>query len=493
MIAFLTLLLGLTAGVHEVALSVDGGPVASVELRLDGEIVGVVEGAPWRADVDFGRGLQPHHLVAVALDADGEPVGHTEQWINLPRGRAEARWAIQRDAAGQVRSARLVWQSVEFSRPTSATVRFDGVEIPLQGDTVEIPPHDGSRVHLLGAELTFEDGDRARADAVFGGTYGERAETELTAVALQVPRRRQLRAVKQAEGLLTLRGEPVRIAAVDRGAADLFVVADRSALRELSRLRHGVVRRAGGHLRSHIELVHGTRQRAVEVVGVDYAHPVVHAGLRSGDRLFFTRPIAERVAAGDQVYDLFGISLPLEGADAGIAWQLTNTSVYHDREGTAQRLADAVARTAVFAAGTGRPRAVVLLLGPEWEDHSRFTPSQVRGFLRMLHVPLRVWYLEAAFDELTPEDRKQYWIEQEQAEAEAEARGEEPPSRDDRLARARCAWPELRDLASAAGLIRASNGLRRDADHQRLVWAEGHFLPQQLHLRSRDDDVSFAR
>ena len=95
MIAFLTLFLGLIAGVHPVAVSVTA-PVSVVEVELDGR----TRAAPWTVSVDFGPDLAPHELVARGLDAEGHEVSRTRQWINLPRSAAEVQILILRTEKG---------------------------------------------------------------------------------------------------------------------------------------------------------------------------------------------------------------------------------------------------------------------------------------------------------------------------------------------------------------------------------------------------------
>src|SRR5204862_251421 len=86
---FLTLFLGLIAGVHPVAVSVTA-PVSVVEVELDGAVAGRARSAPWTVSVDFGPDLAPHELVARGLDAEGHEVSRARQWINLPRSPASA-------------------------------------------------------------------------------------------------------------------------------------------------------------------------------------------------------------------------------------------------------------------------------------------------------------------------------------------------------------------------------------------------------------------
>jgi hypothetical protein len=66
-IAFLTLFLGLISGKQEVAVAVHG-PVSAVELLLDGTAVAHLGRPPWSTRVDLGPQLEPHELVARALE-----------------------------------------------------------------------------------------------------------------------------------------------------------------------------------------------------------------------------------------------------------------------------------------------------------------------------------------------------------------------------------------------------------------------------------------
>jgi hypothetical protein len=77
MVTFLSLFLWLMTDVHPVKVAVDPG-VASVEIFLDGEGIGVATAPEWEIKCDFGNRLRPHELVAVALAglraaADGCP------------------------------------------------------------------------------------------------------------------------------------------------------------------------------------------------------------------------------------------------------------------------------------------------------------------------------------------------------------------------------------------------------------------------------------
>ena len=122
-IEFVTLLLGLVAGVQTVAVDPDPA-VAAVELRLDGAGVGRRTEPPWRFVVDLGAELSPHHLEAVAFDAHDDEVGRAHQWLNLPREAAEARLALATDAQGWPVSAGVAWAGLWSDRPRDGEDRL---------------------------------------------------------------------------------------------------------------------------------------------------------------------------------------------------------------------------------------------------------------------------------------------------------------------------------------------------------------------------------
>src|SRR5262245_7368528 len=106
MIAFATLFLGLVLGPQRIELAMEGAP-AAVQLVLDGREVASLSKPPWMAEIDLGSSLAPHVLDAVARDAQGAVVGSARQWINLPRGAAEAALVLEGQAGAMPRRARL--------------------------------------------------------------------------------------------------------------------------------------------------------------------------------------------------------------------------------------------------------------------------------------------------------------------------------------------------------------------------------------------------
>jgi VWFA-related protein len=182
MIAFVSIFLQLVTGAHPVELAVSG-PVAAVELRLDGRLAGVLRGEPWTLECDLGAELSPHELVAVGYDGDGREVARAEQWINLPRPRSQVE--LVPEAGTTPRNVRLLWQSVDGAQPDAVAVSFDGRPLePADPRRVELPPYDPAVIHLLRAELAFGP-SVARAELLVGGPAGEVIGSDLT--ALPVP------------------------------------------------------------------------------------------------------------------------------------------------------------------------------------------------------------------------------------------------------------------------------------------------------------------
>jgi hypothetical protein len=100
MVTFLTLLLGLVIGERQIELAVDDR-VASVEVRLDRTLVGMVDGPPWSITCNLGEKLAPHPLEAVARDGEGREIDRAVQRVNLPREPAEVSLALRGGGSSQ--------------------------------------------------------------------------------------------------------------------------------------------------------------------------------------------------------------------------------------------------------------------------------------------------------------------------------------------------------------------------------------------------------
>lgn len=476
MITFLTLFLGLTFGVQTVELAVES-PVAAVELRLDGAVRRRLEGPPWNAGIDFGPGLGPWRLEAVAFGTDGVELGRAARWVNLGGDERAARLWVEHEARGERRRAtraRLVWRSVEHDSYRALRVTFDGTPLAVDDpDAIPLPPHDPDVLHVLSAELTFADGSTTRADVAFGGVYGEETIAALTGVPVLVEGRRRLRDAAGAGRWRAGDGSDddaraLPVLAVDHGAATLLAVLDRGADPHLRHLGVAMARRAAGGSAKPARAAGvggdpGTGDRLV----LPHARngPLLQVGLRPGDRLHLVRPTAERSPSG---YRLFGISeaLTLERG-GGSAWLLSHLRL--GEHSGPQRLADAVASAGLRAARSGRPRAVLLVLGPDAGDESRFPPAEVRRYLGRLGVPLVVAYVEQPG--VAPDEA------QRRSRAEAEtARGE----RAARLASARAAWGRVVDVADVRDWVALHRDLRDDLAAQRILWVGGVHDPSAV-------------
>ncbi len=438
-ITFLTLFIGLGSGSHPVELAVrvpPGAPAPHVELLLDGAPAGRLTGPPWRTQVDFGPGLLPHELVARALDGEGRELARARQWWNLPRPPAEVEIALEPGPDDRPAAALLAWQSVIPGLPR-ILVTLDGQPLPAgtaasRADArrlrVPLPAVDLATAHVLSVELRFAPAVSAYRDLVFGGGGGE-VSTELTAVLVK-PRRDKLPPARELQGQLLAGGRPVRVVAVEDEPAQLVLVRDVGS--------KDTRRRLGVHGRP-------PRDSSNRTAGdPDYLRRELT--LEREDRMRMLWPTARRTGEAGLAFDLFDSSQELTARDGGLHWVLTRLSRQDapEREGQGGRFTDAVAVAGLQALAGNGPRAVLLVLGSDQPDPSRFTPRQVREYLAGIRVPLFVWSLKPP----TP--------------ALAEA------------------WGRVTDVSSSAGLRAAVVDIRRELAEQRVVWVEGLHLPQSI-------------
>ena len=369
-VAFLTFLLGLTVGVQRIELAVDHR-VASVELRLDGRVVGALQGAPWVAEVDFGRALLPHHLEAIARDAEGNEIDRALQRVNLPREAAEATLKLEGGEKGYT-GAELSWRAADESEPEEIQVRFDGELLEVEGKRVTLPPHDRKQVHVLAAELLFHDQLRAQVEVAFGGEYGEEVSTELTAVPLELDTGNTLPAASEVASWLRIGDQAPRVVAVERGPRELVLVRDDAStvtLRSLGRQTSGT-----GPRRT---------QSAARM----------SAGLAVKDtlRLIGTHPMLVPVKGGGYTA-LFPQSANVNAQNSGLGFVLTNLFFRSEGE-KAELLAEAVSVAGLRAAASNRARGVIVVRSTDSPPPpaGSLEASNVRDFLAALRVPLFYW------------------------------------------------------------------------------------------------------
>jgi hypothetical protein len=418
-VAFVTLFLGLISGSQPVALTA-GGDVAAIELVLDGAVAGRLTARPFHGQVDFGTALLPHHLVARALDRQGAEVGKTEQWINLPRPPAEVEMMLEPAPEGAPRTVRLTWQSVTNQAPEAVALTLDGASLALDArHRATLPPAAaGSGTRVLSAELRFANGVVARRDVALDREFGGEVSTELTAVPVWLRSGAALPPVPGLQGWLAAAGESLQVDAVEAGGGQLLVVRDPRAEDSLQRAHAA------------------TLDRTAYTLG-------------EGWQLQFLWP-RPHVFTGDAgpASDLFDLSQPYDLTDYGVISWLGRVIHLHNGPQPA-RLADAVAVAGLRAYDGGKPRAVLLVLGPTLAgDASEYAGAAVRRYLAALHVPLFVW------------------------------------STGSPNAAMREAWGEIENINGLSGPRRAFGKLRDALATQRILLVEGRHLPQAITLGS---------
>ena len=438
MIEFVTLYLGLVMGLQPVEVTV-GAQVASVEVLLDSASIGIIQRAPWRIDCDFGPRLLPHKLEAVARDRDGVEVGRAEQWLNLPRKRAEAKLSLYTDETDGSDRIRLIWEALDSASPKGVRVLLDGDPLPMTSlDKIELPATDPGSFHVLTAELEFADGLSATAEVVFGGTFGDSISSDLTAVVLRTDRSRLPR-VSELAGRLLIRGSPLRVIAVERPPIEIVVV------------------------REQTDGLFGALQRLV-VMGGSQRVPLrtmLPEMLRPIDRVRFvlTTPNSRNATPG--TYELMPVTGDLTGPDDLSLFELLTDVDSTGRNSLGrQQLADAVAVGGLVASASNRRRAVLLLTSGDSTEVSRLAPELARGYLDSLMVPLVVWRLRPPA-------------------------GEKPsPSR---------RWGASTEVTRWGGFSKANRRIEDLLESQFLVWVEGRHLRHEITLAQGDDGLTLAR
>lgn len=424
MIAFASLFLGLILGNQPIELVVEGD-VVSVRVELDGREVATLRGEPWEGEVDLGPDLHPHLLEATALGSGGAVLGRTRQWVNLPREPAEASLVLEGVDPTRPDRARLVWQHIEYAAAEAITASLDGTALAVgPGGEIALPAYDPTKLHLLSAELRFDDGARYRAEVGFGGSAGTVLDTELTGVAIRAagspPK------VDALASSLLRDGEALRPVAVEKSPAKVVMVVDQGAIAPLRQL-------AG---RGDIPETSSTR-------------------VKTGEEVSFVFPAVEIVPRRDVPTRLFDMSQPFTRRDGSFAFLLSHV-VPPSAQQPYQRLTDAVAVAGLQAAAGARPRAVVLVLGPQPRDESAYGIAEVLRYLEELRVPLLVWSTGRPSARTVSEDRRPLAM--------------------------KTPWGKAADVGSLNRFLRAIEGLREVLDHQCTVWVEGSHLPSRITL-----------
>jgi hypothetical protein len=438
MVTFLSLFLWLMTDVHPVKVVVDPA-VASAEIFLDGQSIGIATEPDWEVECDFGEHLRPHELVAVARDETGQELGRAVQLVNLPRANAEVEIVLEGESAEKPTALRVIAESAERLEPLAMFVTFDG--LMLREDDhgrFPLPIYDSNQIHIASAEGHFPDGVTARRDITFGGAYGGMVATELTAVPVILDKSRELNA-EDFRGLLSVRGVAARVAVVERPGARVYMVRDHGVWPSLQSTGRVIDRRD----REMRGATMGEISRVLQEARVSEEIPP------QKDRFYLVvpNPTSSRGLA------LFPVLQPFDIKRRGMPW-LTTHIVSGRASVPGQRLAEAVALAGLRAAADGCPRAVVLVIGEEVVDDSTYSPPAVREYLRALRVPLVVWSTHRT--------------------------GAPGP------------WGEAETTNGLSGIEKASRLLLKDLGRQWVIWVEGLYLPNEIELADNDKGIRLA-
>jgi hypothetical protein len=456
MVAFETLLLGIVTGIWPVRLMV-ASPVATVELRLDAAAVGVLHGPPWAMECDLGSGPMPHELTAIGRDASGREVARATQWANLGRERARVSALLERDAmTHQPAAVRLAWETTDMVQPQAVTATLDGTALAVADPhRIPLPKVKLDQPHVVSVEAVFSPQMRDRADLAFGGDVVDRAESELTAVAVVLPPNRKSLELSDVQGVFSEGGRPLTAIGVDEGHAEVAIVADIGAAAVIAAHHKDWDSRSGGGWNGVYDFVVIPAEKALtrEAIGI------------AADRFYFVDPIPSTLAASGRVRTLFSTSSPFRLARL-VHYSLSSWLGVTVRS-QVQAIADAVAVAASDVAASNSRRAVVLVLaeesnapgaGPAVTDVSTYDVAAVKLYLRALNVPLFVWSLTGS----NPGPRTAAW-------GGAVAVGDR--------------W----DGQSQA------KKLEKSLAAQRIVWLAGRHLPQRVVLDESKTLLRLAR
>lgn len=426
-VTFVSIFLWLMTGVHTVEVAVDPS-VAAVEIYLDQQHVGVATAPDWSIECDFGRRLRPHELVAVALGEAGEELDRTRQLVNMPRGDAEVEIVLEGERRDAPDSIRVIAVDRHRHDPLAVFVTFDGLALSRQTDgRFRLPDYDPRMAHIVSAEAHFPDEVVGRKDVIFGGAYGGRVATELTAVPVVADRGRGP-SESELRAMLSVRGAPAKVAAVERPGGRVFAVRDHAAWPSLRALGKTIDYRQR-KVRADVRL---RMQTGFDPDLMPELPPEV-------DRfqLVVANPTETRGLS------LFPVIRPFNLTQWGLRWLMTHISS-PEASVSGQMLAEAVAVAGVRAAAEGTPRMVVLVVTGEDGDRSRLEPHSVREYLQALRVPITVWSTDSSLT----------------------ASG----------------WGPVVDISSVGRLGQASRSLVKELGRQWVVWIEGRHLPTDVEI-----------
>jgi hypothetical protein len=331
---------------------------------------------------------------------------------------AETRIAFETDDSGVPTALRVFSESAERMEPLSVYALLDGKVLRPDGDDRYPLP-----------EYDWGTVHIVSAEATFldgltarsDVTFGGPYGSQVATELTAIPIVVEGGAPKEEElrGAFVARGNALRVAAVEQPASQLFMVRDHATLARLSHLRQRQDEMNHHAARWRRELMSPELTPADDRLRMVVPNPTLRR-----DRMLF--PTTEAL-------DLERWGLPW------LATHLTSPEAHI----FGQKLADAVAVAGVRAAGGASPRAVILILTSDSADASDFSAEEVRDYLSELRVPLFVWHTGG----LSP-----------------------------------VGWGDAVDISTRRGLGRATRIIRRELDHQWIVWLEGKHMVNEIEL-----------
>ena len=406
------------------------GPVAEVAFELDGrEVVRLFE-RPYRQPLDFGDEYAPHELVARAFDAKGKEIALARQWINLPRPPAEVEILLESDKSGKAIAARLAWASRMGPHPTTIALSIDGRPLSVDASgRASLPTYDASLPHVVSSEVEFPGGIRGHADRVLGGGVADEAGSNLTAIAVRGPTETPP-SVESLQGRIRKNGEVLRVMAVERGPAQVYMVRDPGEIKEAFR-RFGPYNRGLAATETRLEIE---------------------------DRIQLVWPLATEVPDQNASNVIFDEAGTIHGVDANFLFALTHGGT---------------AKNGTHRVGSPMPSP---WRGSRRPPRDRVAPSCWR------------WEKTIGITAVDPAPRSGTTSS---ASAFRSTSGRWRRRRTAALPAA--AWGEFDDVSSVIKLHRAASRVQNELRRQSIVWIEGRHLPQDIVLADAGDGLTIAR
>ncbi len=419
---------GLLIGLFPVIVDL-GGNSQPAELLLDGRPACTISARAPACTVDLGPDPVIHLLELVRKDKSGHVMESVRRWVNKPGVEAEVRAAGRCEKKTRACDFTVTWAHPARLDPVSLTVALDGVIVARSvAPTLKVPFPHGSTPQVVTADATFSDGRRATFTQLLQGSYPERAEASLQAIPITITTDAP---DEQIAASLRDAGWPVR--AVEQGGFELVFVVEPGAFGSSTNAGSTALKS-----RSAVPLEDAEQMRIIVANDSLTAFNALHAEGSTPTQQPPNAGAGERADIDKWALRDVPKSRPRGGGRE--SWLRRLFLAPLDAPALRRlRTSDAVAVAGYDLGGSSRRRAVVLIAGSERADESTFSPQQARAYLGQTFVPLFVWRATAGSASDWPEG------------------------------------PPLRLL----GLDMTE--LRRDLEHQRIVWLEGHVDPRHFH------------